>query len=181
MPACTHPHAITPILLEYTHHFPLDRGSIEGDTNIITLKNSTCYYIRDVPTVALVLRGSVVYIATPDTSAPGSNPGKGAPLIGGCGFESHFQNVFDTFRPGPDARIALCNGDARGGMEARQRVSLHDGTRDVSLLEGTKYGLYPYLAQYPLSIWYLAMVLHCTCVTAYKHTHTLRLLQVVAS
>ena len=86
MPACTHPHAITPILLEYTHHFPLDRGSIEGDTNIITLKNSTCYYIRDVPTVALVLRGSVVYIATPDTSAPGSNPGKGAPLIGGRGF-----------------------------------------------------------------------------------------------
>ena len=63
----------------------------------------------------VVPRVSMVYTVTSDTGVPGSNPGRDSFLIEGCGFESHFQSAFVTYRPGPDARIALCNGDARSG------------------------------------------------------------------
>ena len=77
-------------------------------------------------------------------------------------------------------------------------MASHDGTRDVSLLEGARtlrihspvsiihlvpgYGLAVYLRHSgartvrihsPVSdgLAYLAMVSHCACVTAYEHTH----------
>ena len=84
----------------------------------------------------------MIYTVIPHTSALGSNPGKGAFLIEGCGFEPHFQSAFDICRPGPNACIALCSGDARSGTEASQQVALHDGTREVSLLEGVSTGSY---------------------------------------
>ena len=53
--------------------------------------------------------------------------------------------------------------------EASQHVASHDGTRDVSLLEGAR----TVRIHSPVSdgLAYLAMVSHCACVTAYEHTH----------
>ena len=51
-----------------------------------------------------VLRGSMVYTATPRMSAPGSNPGKDTSLIGGHGFE-YIKTRFRFWSFGPNAPI----------------------------------------------------------------------------
>ena len=68
---------------------------------LLHLNAKSGHYHMFPDTKYLVLRASVVYTATPHTSAPGSNPGKDAFLIEGRGFEPHFQNVFAHVVPVP--------------------------------------------------------------------------------